>query len=293
MCAMTPCPLDGFKTMLAVTSLFVAVSQGGDARAATGDRLDRSKLTLTFEEEFTGPLNLWDARSGGGRWKTCYWFGWQPQGLGCADKSSRTIDTDGSQYVLVDWAYNKVNPFRLSDGLLTIEAARNAHPNDPKTAGRAYTAGMITSEPSFAQRYGYFEIRTKLPAGTGLWPAFWMLPADHAVPFELDVMENHGRDPNTIYCTAHWGDGTYTLFPVKVDGVQQQRTYGVLWTSEDIVWYVDDVEVARTHNRDLNTPMYVIAGMGVGGNWGGYPDTNTKFPAEMVVDYIRTYRIER
>ena len=214
--------------MMVVAGLSAAVLTDGTAQAATGDRLDRSKLTLTFEESFTGPLSLWDPRSGTGRWKTCYWFGWQPPGQGCVDKSSRTIDTDGSQYVLVDWTYNKVNPFQLSNGLLTIEAARNAYPDDPKTAGRAYTTGVITSEPSFSQRYGYFEIRTQLPAGSGLWPAFWMVPADHAVPFELDVMENHGSDPNTIYCTAHWDDGTYTLFPIKVDGigVQQQRTYG-------------------------------------------------------------------
>jgi beta-glucanase (GH16 family) len=280
--------------MLALASLLATVPTDGTTLAANGDRLDRSKLTLTFNENFSGPLSLWDAKSDTGRWKTCYWFGWQPQGQGCVDKSSRAIDTDGSQYVLVDWAYNKINPFHLSNGLLSIEAARNAHPDDPKTAGRTYTAGTITSEPSFSQRYGYFEIRAQLPAGKGLWPSFWMLQADHSVPFELDVMENHGRDPNTIYCTAHWGDGTYTLFPVNIDGgVEQQRTYGVLWTSDDIVWYVDDVEVARTRNRDLHSPMYVIAGMGVGGNWGGYPDNNTKFPAEMVVNYIRTYRIER
>jgi beta-glucanase (GH16 family) len=292
---MRTCSLYAFKTTLVFATLLLAVLTHGDVQAATGDRLDRSKLTLTFQEEFAAPLSLWDAKSGTGRWKTCYWFGWQPQGVGCVDKSSRTIDTDGSQYVLVDWAYSRINPFHLSNGLLSIEAAKNARQDDPKTAGRAYTAGMITSEPSFSQRYGYFEIRTQLPAGSGLWPAFWMLPADHAVPFELDVMENHGRDPNTIFCTAHWGDGTYTLFPVKVEGVgvQQQRSYGVLWTSDDIVWYVDDIEVARTPNRDLHAPMYIIAGIGVGGNWGGYPNSDTQFPAEMVVDYIRTYKIER
>ena len=197
--------------------------------------------------------------------------------------------------MLVDAAYNNVNPFHLSGGLLTIINDKNAHPEDPKTGGREYTAGLITTEPSFSQLYGYFEIRTQLPVGPGLWPAFWMAQADHDRFRELDVMENYGRDPNTIYCTAHWGDGTYTAFPVKVDSVQQQRSYGVLWTSEDIVWYVDDVEVARAPNKDLHAPMYVIASMGVGGKpeTAGLPDDNTKFPAEMVVDYVKVYKVER
>jgi beta-glucanase (GH16 family) len=292
---MRPCTAYAFKMMLVFACLLATVPTDGTARAANGDRLDRSKLTLTFDEEFDNPLSLWNPRSGEGRWKTCYWFGWQPPGRGCVDKSSRTIDTDGSRYVLVDPAYNNVNPFHLSGGLLTIINDKNGHPEDPKTGGREYTAGLITTEPSFSQLYGYFEIRTQLPVGSGLWPAFWMAQADHLVPFELDVMENYGRDSNTVYCTAHWGDGTETGFPVKVDGVQQQRTYGVLWTSEDIVWYVDDVEVARSRNKDLHAPMYVIASMGVGGKpeTAGLPDDNTKFPAEMVVDYIRVYKVGR
>lgn len=292
---MRSCTLYASKLMLMFACLLAAALTAGTARAASGDRLDRSKLTLTFDEEFDGPLSLWNPRSGEGRWKTCYWFGWQPPGRGCVDKSSRTIDTDGSRYVLVDAAYNNVNPFHLSGGLLTIINDKNAHPEDPKTGGREYTAGLITTEPSFSQLYGYFEIRTQLPVGSGLWPAFWMAQADHAVPFELDVMENFGRDPKTVYGTAHWGDGTENGFPVKVDSVQQQRSYGVLWTSEDIVWYVDDVEVARIRNKDLHAPMYVIASMGVGGKpeTAGLPDDNTKFPAEMVVDYIRVFKIER
>jgi len=292
---MRSCTLYASKLMLMFACLLAAALTAGTARAASGDRLDRSKLTLTFDEEFDGPLSLWNPRSGEGRWKTCYWFGWQPPGRGCVDKSSRTIDTDGSRYVLVDAAYNNVNPFHLSGGLLTIINDKNAHREDPKTGGREYTAGLITTEPSFSQLYGYFEIRTQLPVGSGLWPAFWMAQADHAVPFELDVMENFGRDPKTVYGTAHWGDGTENGFPVKVDSVQQQRSYGVLWTSEDIVWYVDDVEVARIRNKDLHAPMYVIASMGVGGKpeTAGLPDDNTKFPAEMVVDYIRVFKIER
>ena len=276
--------------MLVLAGQLGSILTGEIAEAANGDHLDRSRLVLTLNEDFDAPVSFWDPKSGNGFWKTCYWFGWQPPRQGCIDKSSRTMDGDGSLYVLVDPPYNGVNPFGQREHNLTIMVARNASPEDPKSGGRPYTAGIITSEPSFSQLYGYFEIGTQLPEGRGLWPAFWMLPASHSVPFELDVMENLGRDPNVIYCTAHWGDGTEASFPVKVDGVQRHHSYGAFWSREEIVWYVDDVEVARTPNKDLHTPMYLIAGIGVGGAWGGDPDAKTRFPAQMVIDYVRVYR---
>src|SRR3712207_8253598 len=52
---------------------------------------------------------------------------------------------------------------------------------------------------SFAQEYGRFELRGRLPAGQGLWPAFWLLPVDTSWPPEIDVMEGLGSEPTTVY----------------------------------------------------------------------------------------------
>lgn len=60
----------------------------------------------------------------------------------------------------------------------------------------------------FTQTYGRFEARLKLPKGQGIWPAFWMLGADiGSVGWpnsgEIDIMENVGKEPNTVYGTIH------------------------------------------------------------------------------------------
>src|SRR5579871_6822795 len=67
------------------------------------------------------------------------------------------------------------NPFSLSGGVLHIAAKPAAAGSNPY--GLPYDSGLITTYKSFSQLYGYFEVRAELPAGTGLWPAFWLLPS--------------------------------------------------------------------------------------------------------------------
>ena len=58
----------------------------------------------------------------------------------------------------------------------------------------AIESGMLRSR--WSGEYGVFEIRMKVPAGRGLWPAFWLNPQDQKWPPEIDVVEivNNGRD---------------------------------------------------------------------------------------------------
>jgi len=185
-----------------------------------------------------------------------------------------------------------LDPFRIEAGALVISATPTPAALQ-EVVGRPYVSGLITTEPSFRQRFGYFEMRARLPAGRGLWPAFWLVSLTHAGHFEIDVFEMLGHEPQTIYQSTHRGDhGVHLRRDVGFDTTADWHRYGLKWTPDALVWYVDGKETARTDGtmfRDA-PPMYMLANLSVGGSWPGHPDASTRFPAEMRIDYIRAYR---
>jgi hypothetical protein len=183
-----------------------------------------------------------------------------------------------------------VNPFSVKDGVLTITAA----PADPDIVyngqTKTYTSGVLTTYHSFAQLYGYFEIRADLPAGKGFWPAFWMLPADNTYRPEIDVFEQLGNNPDKLYYHLHSVDKTKSAgFSSIVPGASTGfHTYAVDWEPDTITWLVDGKEVAHTANT-VNTPMYMLVNLAVGGvgSWPGPADGVSS--ATFKIDYIRAY----
>jgi beta-glucanase (GH16 family) len=265
--------------------------------AASASRLDRSTLRLTFEENFDEFRRFGEEK---GRWRTVFGSG-GPRAL-----SNRTLTNNKELQIYVEPEFAGsggtaplgLNPFSLSDGILTIEAKPI---EDQKIRdllwGYRYTSGLITSKFSFSQIYGYFEFRAKLPRGRGLWPAFWLVPVDGSWPPELDVMELLGHDPTTYVVTAHsraGGTHARTGKAVKIpDASAEFHTYGLRWEPGELRWYFDDVEVARERTpADMHKPMYMLVNLAVGGTWPGNPDASTHFPARLMVDFVRAYRIE-
>jgi beta-glucanase (GH16 family) len=104
---------------------------------------------------------------------------------------------------------------------------------------------MIVSHGSFAQRYGYFELRAKPPRGKGLWPAFWLLPKrTGAWPPELDVMEQIGSQPHAVLMAQHYRDaagvpGKHCRTWTGPDFTAGFHTFGLCWSPEAVVWYID------------------------------------------------------
>jgi beta-glucanase (GH16 family)/phenylpyruvate tautomerase PptA (4-oxalocrotonate tautomerase family) len=158
-----------------------------------------------------------------------------------------------------------------------------------------YQSGMITTLDSFSQLYGYFEIRTKLPAGQGMWPAFWMVPLANKWPPEIDVFEFLMEDPTILHSTFHWRTETNTTaskgFTAIIDDPSKEfHTYGVDWQKNLVIYYVDGIEVGRMHSANVpNEPMVIIANLALGG-WAKVPNEATVFPAKMEIDYIRVYK---
>jgi len=165
-----------------------------------------------------------------------------------------------------------------------------------------YLSGIITSYDSFKFARGYVEARAKLPAGQGLWPAFWTLNAHYIEQSpEIDVMEFLGQFTDRVYHTYHyfepqnnWRKISTPSFETRGDSwTTDFHTYGMEWSPKAIVWYVDGVETRRVTDADYlisRQAMYLLANLAVGGNWPGAPDASTAFPATYEIDYIRAYR---
>lgn len=185
-----------------------------------------------------------------------------------------------------------LNPFEVGGGKLSIRFERAPARAKDALGGFQYVSGLITTQPSFSQTYGYFEIRAKLPRGKGIWPAFWLLPKDLSWPPEIDVMESVG-DPSKVYATYHSNAAKiqgqeFTVTP------EDFHTYAVAWDREHVTWFIDGRQVRREKTpADMHKPMYMLANIASGGDWAGAPDATTPLPARLTIDYIRAYRFAR
>jgi beta-glucanase (GH16 family) len=150
-------------------------------------------------------------------------------------------------------------------------------------------------------KYGKIEGRMKIPQGQGLWPAFWMLGSNidqmnWPTCGEIDVME-HINNETKVHGTAHWDNVGHQYWGGTIDNdPTQYHTYSIIWDSLKVKWYMDDIiyyqlNIANGVNgtEEFQLPFYLLLNLAVGGNWPGYPNGTTVFPAEMVVDYVRVY----
>lgn len=255
-------------------------------------------LRMTFDDEFD-VLSLYDPRTKQGVWKTSLISG--PQ-TGPYAWDSRTLRGNREQQIYVDPAFPGLNPaplglnpFSVRNGVVSIIATKTPEAVKGALWGFPYVSGMLMNQPNFAQRYGYFEIRARLPAGKGMWPAFWLLPADGSWPPELDVLEQLGGDD--IYQTVHTAqDGAHEQsgFKVRLDGATGGfHTYGALWTPDRVVWFLDGRETATAPTpADMHKPMYILLNLAVGGDMPGNPDEHNTWPARFSIDYVRVYSLE-
>jgi YD repeat-containing protein len=251
-----------------------------------------SASNLTFDDEFNG-LNLQREGQPNG-WATAYaWDSYDTL-------SGHTITGESEVYVDPTFAGSNstalgLDPFSINDGVLSITAAPAPAAAQGALWDHNYTSGLLTTAGSFAQTYGYFEMRAELPAGQGAFPAFWLLSADGKYN-EIDVMETvNGSDEvwNHLHYTPDGaseqaGVGFSSTVPNLSAGF---HTFGLLWDPQTITWYVDGAAVASTPTPAvLNSPMYMLANYAVGGSWAGAPDGSPL--SAMQIDYIRAYSLD-
>ena len=186
---------------------------------------------------------------------------------------------------------------QVRDGHLELIAGKNPQTPDVGEAGKGfpYASGMIASHGKHAFRYGYFETRAELPAGKGIWPAFWLHKADPKGWLrEIDVLENLGHQPDRVHMTLHYEkEGKHyeqTCAFMGPNFHEGFHTFGVRWKPDALTYYIDGVERCHFTQAIPQEPMYLIANLAVGGDWPGMPDATTRFPQTLRIDYIRVYR---
>ena len=261
----------------------------GLAHAQTGKQpLDDQCWDMSFEEPFD-TLSLWNESQQDGLWRTQYIW------------PRETIINDEQQFY-IDPIEHGMSPFSIDDGILSIEATPTPRALRGVVSGQPYVSGVLTTEKSFSQKYGRFEVNARLPeGGQGLWSAFWLLPSFDqwpegvAVLPEIDVMENLGHQPNTYHTTLHTNQtGELTSFPhdhtLKADLTQDFHLYSVVWTPESVSWYLDGKWMASHPTpADYTRPVHFLLNLAVGGSWPGSPDASTEFPTSFDIDYVRAW----
>ncbi|WP_142784629.1 family 16 glycosylhydrolase [Changchengzhania lutea] len=213
---------------------------------------------------------------------------------------------DGCAEGICGWGNNELQSYQegnvtVSNGTLKIKAQKE------RIKGSQYTSGRINSKAKGDFTYGRFEASIKLPAGDGLWPAFWMLSTNE--PYggwpqsgEIDIMEFVASDQNTILGYMHYGDpypnnqsqgNTYSLtngtFP------EAFHEFAIEWEPGEIRWFMDGILYSTKRTEDVspfNWPFdqdfHFLLNVAVGGNLGGAVN-DSMLPATMEVDYVRVY----
>ncbi len=181
------------------------------------------------------------------------------------------------------------------NGVLKITAQKETF------SGSNFTSARLLSQNKFSFKYGKVEVRAKLPAGVGTWPAIWML-GDNISTLgwpacgEIDIMEHRGSELNKIFGTVHHpghsggnADGGTTLIS---NASTEFHVYSMEWTETSIKFLVDGQQFyafANTTSLPFNKNFFILLNVAVGGSFAGPVDPAFN-AASMEVDYVRVYQ---
>ena len=115
---------------------------------------------------------------------------------------------------------------------------------------------------------------------------------------EIDIYESPFYNERKIQHTLNWdGYGAAHKYEGSIvdadvyDG--KYHTFGLLWTEDEYVYYIDGIETWRTDAQKAmgtcETPLYmkITAEMG---SWTPDDINPANFPDHIKVDYVKTYK---
>lgn len=273
-----------------------------DVKTPSGKLLNLDGMSIVFEDDFNNGVdtNIWTTNK--------YW-----------DSDHEYIRRGGY------WDIGQCFPDNQGNLVMRTEYKKGGKYGD------GYYTGMLNTRGRKTFKYGYFEIRCKVPKAQGLWSAFWMLSdtyntvsGDGQGGAEIDIMESpYYDDPkmpakhyrNTTFHTLHidgYGDDHKSVispkYVVQNDIYDTFNTYGVLWTANEYVFFINGVESWRTNFGVSDSPQYLILSIEISGKhsktnadpsnpnnkycWAGEITKNPPelLPADFVIDYVRVYQ---
>ena len=231
------------------------------------------------------------------------------------DRSKWSFDTSRNKQgwyngELQYYAANRSENLRIENGVLVIEARK-----DPQAlrsyadwGDQQYSSAKITTKGKTSVRYGFVEVRAKLPCSAGTWPAIWMMPEGN-FPWpdggEIDIMEHVGSQPHVTHATLHTKlfnhaihTGRGAEYPVPTSCEAFHR-YQLEWTPRTITMGVDDHAYMRVRNDQpggrgawpFDTPFYLILNLAIGGSWAAPKGVDdAALPQRFEVDYVRLWQ---
>jgi len=227
--------------------------------------IENEGWTLTFNDEFN------DTVLDKSKWQDFFYWG------------GRNYDKD--------IVYYGPDQFEFSDSSLLIKAEKKE-----LSPGIPYVSGLLDGNKSFKQRYGFFEIRSKNPKGTGFWPAFWLVSTEQWPP-EIDIFEFYTSHPANWSTSLHWknkqGKNKRQTKNYKIDANSSTdfQIYAIEWTPKKISWYYNNKKF-RTIKKGVKSmvfPMHIIISNAVSEMKGMNLD-EAIFPNYFEIDYVRVYQ---
>lgn len=180
--------------------------------------------------------------------------------------------------------------------------------------GEWHSGNLSSVDPGhhgFAQRYGYFEIRCRMPdSGNGAWPAFWLQPNNFGTAtnhLEIDIFEwygvSHSNVPGLISEATHNWPGSeanppseptlYAPQTVMPHGAQPWAGYHIYGCQVDpvhVTWYIDGVRANQipTATAYVTAPFYIMIDYALGGGW---PLKGMVNNSHFDIDWVRVYQL--
>ncbi len=208
------------------------------------------------------------------------------------------------------------------DGYLVITGKRETKPNPNYVAGSndwktkwpnvKYTSGSVVMKKHHAFQYGKLEVRAKIDAQMGLWPAIWTLGVDGQWPSngEVDIMEYYNNTilANFAFAGKQKFNAIWDAVKTPIDSLGGEKwgndfhVWTLIWDEDKMQILLDErllneIDLNTTFNKSDNVnpmrqPHYLLLNLAMGGKNGGSL-ANTVLPSTYLVDYVRLYQLKK